>query len=95
MKLAGEVKWDLLRVCKQFLFNLLNFWKFFITDLSYPSIVLGAHKYPNLGLQQIREHFYYTNGGHLYSISGAGFAVAPSIKKLGNLWVTQNYTGVK
>ena len=39
-----------------------------------------------LGLQQIRDHFYYINGGHLYSKSGLGFAVTLSILKLGNLW---------
>ena len=42
-----------------------------------------------LGLQQIRDHFYYINGGHLYSKSGLGFAVTLSIKKLENLWVTR------
>ena len=42
-----------------------------------------------LGLQQIRDHFYYINGGHLYSKSGLGFAVTLSIKKLENLRVTR------
>ena len=35
-----------------------------------------------LELEQIRDHFYYTNRGHLYSKSGLGFAVTQSITKL-------------
>ena len=30
-------------------------------------------------LEQIRDHFYYTNGGYLYSKSGLRFAVTQSI----------------
>ena len=35
-----------------------------------------------LELEQFRDHFYYTNGGHLYNKSGLGFAVTQSITKL-------------
>ena len=35
-----------------------------------------------LELEQFRDHFYYTNGGHLYNKSGLGFAVSQSITKL-------------
>ena len=35
-----------------------------------------------LELEEIRDHFYYTNGGHLYSKSGLGFAVTQYITKL-------------
>ena len=34
-----------------------------------------------LELEQIRDHFYYTNGGHLYSKSGLGFVITPTIAK--------------
>ena len=37
-----------------------------------------------LELEHIRDHFYYTNGGHLYSKSGLGFVPTPSIA---NQWV--------
>ena len=39
-----------------------------------------------LELEQIRDHFYYTNAPHLYSKSGLGFVLTPSIaKKWGGL----------
>ena len=39
-----------------------------------------------LELEQIRDHFYYTNAPHLYSKSGLGFDVTQSIaKKWGGL----------
>ena len=31
-------------------------------------------------LEQIRDHFYYTNGGHLINESGLRFAISQSIK---------------
>ena len=43
--------------------------------LGWPKILLC------LELEQIRDHFYYTNDPHLYSKSGLGFALTQSIAK--------------
>ena len=48
-----------------------------------------------LELEQIRDHFYYTNGGHLYSKSGLGFVITPSIAKIFGHPNVQNPNGLK
>ena len=41
-------------------------------------------------LEQIQDHIYYKNGGHLYSKCGLRFALTQSIKKFDSVWAHRN-----
>ena len=74
----------------EYLSELENFkktWSLFrkLEPLQWYSGICGFILYC-FELQQIRDHFYYTNGGHLYGKSGLRFAVTQLYMKNNTLY---------